>query len=797
MAGKHGEGLKAAAAVLMRENCRLELHQSHLALAFTANIESGALCSFVRKGHTATAEEPRVPQIGLLLRMLKLELNVSRGSDVITVIRGLSKFVALDKYFLQRSHQAVCDRSQLAQPRQYLRLSAGKYGALLWPTASSGAQAAEESVAKRVFVAGIFWERKPSQKHYGVDFTSSVSSNCDRTNIHHPRYQKYMARIVDHLLKGPEDVVELLLPVLLLELEQAEEDAHHLHRLPEFISPPSYVRLLAAFRRKLVPPQRFLSPRTGEKRKELEHCAVKDNFYVTSPLLYKLFTERGDFPDLATMKTTSWQALRASRPVRPGTALADAERKLREAAVSVLEISVEQARRLELRDTEGHVLDCKWSKEDGKLLVASSRLPNQLGGKWKLLKAIRSQIKAMEKSLRENESPARSLTSGAAPAQTTSSTSSLISAGPSSSSSSPSPSLAPVSSASSSTFSRGPSTISNISAERDHDDNYEDDDDVDDEDDVITLGTNMGMEHQAADEDEGVEEAGVDTTQQQQTTPDNAPTKTALATISDHAVLPEGNDGGDWAEALTGGQAPASRDAPRDAHCATLADRTMRVQYRPLDDDDQVVDCTERGFERLRKAPKPQLVEILAGIRAIVDSLGHPVAPAVCCVEYEFEAVFAPQSSSYSVNLWPLLHRAYTRRELFAHLVVLLSHEVAHLYVPQAGHGAQHGRMTEDLVARVLLKSDLVWTRESLAPGIPPPACAQTPCPPGSPTGTAAAAALVATGTAEDEDEEPPAQRRRRVTEPGPRLGSLVSGATAASPAPQPAPGVGDKRKRG
>ncbi len=47
VAGKHGEGLKAATAVLMREKCHLKLHQSNLALAFVANSDSGALCSFV------------------------------------------------------------------------------------------------------------------------------------------------------------------------------------------------------------------------------------------------------------------------------------------------------------------------------------------------------------------------------------------------------------------------------------------------------------------------------------------------------------------------------------------------------------------------------------------------------------------------------------------------------------------------------------------------------------------------------------------------------------------------------
>lgn len=725
VAGKHGEGLKAAAAVLMRENCRLELHQSQLALAFTASY-SGALCSFVRKGHTATAEEPRVPKIGLLLRMLKLELQVSRKSDVITIVSGLAKFVALDNYFLLRSHHAVSHRSQLTQPRQYLRLLAGDRGALLWPAApATGSSLASESVAKRVFVAGIFWEQKSSQKHYGVDFSAMVSNNRDRTNIHHPTYQKHMAKIVDHLLeKGSEDVVELLLPVLLLELGQAEEDSHHLHRLPEFITPPAYARLLAAFKRKLVPPQRFLCPRTEEERKALEHCATKDHFYVTSPLLYKLFTTRGDFPDLATMQRTSWQALRAGRPVCPGTSLANAERKLREEARLVLEISLEQAGRLELRETQvGHVLDCKWSKGDGKLLVASSRLPNELGGKWKLLKAIRSQVKAMKKSLREIDTPAHSLTARAEPAQTTSAASALI---PSTSSSSPDPR-----SSSSSTSSSHGKNIPGEQAHNNVDDEEEDvgieddeDDDVGNEDDigkegeedeeddvdqeVTKLGAKMVIEHQETDEDE-VEEAGFDSTQQRQTTnSDREPTTTAeMATFSDHAPLPEGKDGGDWTEALTGGQAPAARNAPRDGHCAALTDRTLRVQYRPLDDDDQVVDCTERGFERLRKAPKPQLVETLAGIRAIVNALGHPVAPAVCCVEYEFEAVFAVRSSSYSVNLWPLLHRAYTRRELFAYLVVLLSHEVAHLCVPQAGHGEKHGRMTEDLVARALLKSDL------------------------------------------------------------------------------------------
>jgi hypothetical protein len=725
VAGKHGEGLKAAAAVLMREKCHLELHQSQLALAFKAS-SSGALCSFVRKVHTATEEEPRVLQIGLLLRMLKLELQVSRRSDVITIVSGLPEFVALDNYFLLRSHQAVCHRSQLTQPRQYLRLLAGDRGALLWPAApATGSSLASESVVKRVFVAGIFWEQKSSQKHYGVDFSATVSNNRDRTNIHHPTYQEHMAQIVDHLLKkGSEDVVELLLPVLLLELGQAEEDSHHLHRLPEFITPPAYARLLAAFKRQLVPPQRFLCPRTEEERKALEHCATKDHFYVTSPLLYKLFTTRGDFPDLATMQRASWQALRAGRPVRPGTALADAERKLREEARLVLEISLEQAGRLELRDTQGgHVLDCKWSKGDGKLLVASSRLPYELGGKWKLLKAIRSQVEAMKKSLREIDTPAHSLTARAEPAQTTSAPSALI---PSTSFSSPDPR-----SSSSSTSSSHGKNIPGEQAHNNVDDEEEDvgieDDDIgkeDEEDDVdqevIKLREKMAIEHQETDEDE-VEEAGVDPT----TNSGNEPTTTETATFSDHAPLPEGTDGGDWTEALTGGQAPAARNAPRDGHCAALTDRTLRVQYRPLDDDDQVVDCTERGFERLRKAPKPQLVETLAGIRAIVNALGHPVAPAVCCVEYEFEAVFAAQSSSYSANLWPLLHRAYTRRELFAYLVVLLSHEVAHLCVPQAGHGEKHGRMTEDLVARALLKSDLAWTRESLAPGIATPPLAR------------------------------------------------------------------------
>lgn len=147
----------------------------------------------------------------------------------------------------------------------------------------------EESMAQWVFMAGIFWEKQTSLKYYGVDFSLLVSSSCDHTNIHHPTYQRHMALVVNHLLKGLEDVLELL---LLLELEQAEDPHHHLHWLPEFISQPSHARLLAAFKCKLVPPQRFLSPRTGEKRKDLEHCAAKDNFYVTATALQALHQAR-------------------------------------------------------------------------------------------------------------------------------------------------------------------------------------------------------------------------------------------------------------------------------------------------------------------------------------------------------------------------------------------------------------------------------------------------------------------------------------------------------------------------
>lgn len=86
---------------------------------------------------------------------------------------------------------------KLTQPSHYLRLSAQPHGALLWPT-EEHRHHLPESVATRVYVAGIFWYSRAGQAHYGVDFAPSVSNDRDRDKKSEESYRKWMATIINH-----------------------------------------------------------------------------------------------------------------------------------------------------------------------------------------------------------------------------------------------------------------------------------------------------------------------------------------------------------------------------------------------------------------------------------------------------------------------------------------------------------------------------------------------------------------------------------------------------------------------
>jgi hypothetical protein len=90
----------------------------------------------------------------------------------------------------------------------------------------------------------------------------------------------------------------------------------------------------------------------------------------------------------------------------------------------------------------------------------------------------------------------------------------------------------------------------------------------------------------------------------------------------------------------------------------------------------------------------------------IVNCLGFSPRPTCCWLDAEVEAFVA--GKAIYINLRPILlsRRTYTERELFVYLAAILCHEIAHVQLPAEGHSARHGQLRNDLMARLLLKTN-------------------------------------------------------------------------------------------
>jgi hypothetical protein len=92
----------------------------------------------------------------------------------------------------------------------------------------------------------------------------------------------------------------------------------------------------------------------------------------------------------------------------------------------------------------------------------------------------------------------------------------------------------------------------------------------------------------------------------------------------------------------------------------------------------------------------------------VIRDLGCTSRVTNCWLDSEVQGFVGDERTVY-VNLRPLLlsRRTYDERELFVYLAKLISHVVARVLLPQEeGHSSKHGRMSEDLMARLLLKTN-------------------------------------------------------------------------------------------
>jgi len=164
LAGKHGEGLKASASVLARNNCSFAIHYEGCVMRY----KSGE--ADYKSDDVLYSRKKRICRGSRMKRLLKSAyfvktLKVSRRTDVIQMVEGLPRFEAL-KFFLRHSHVEVPAGIELSTQREYQRFTT-RCGDLLWPSTPS--KDTEHDLRGAAYVCGIWWEKWPNQRLYGID----------------------------------------------------------------------------------------------------------------------------------------------------------------------------------------------------------------------------------------------------------------------------------------------------------------------------------------------------------------------------------------------------------------------------------------------------------------------------------------------------------------------------------------------------------------------------------------------------------------------------------------------------
>jgi hypothetical protein len=161
----------------------------------------------------------------------------------------------------------------------------------------------------------------------------------------------------------------------------------------------------------------------------------------------------------------------------------------------------------------------------------------------------------------------------------------------------------------------------------------------------------------------------------------------------------------DWTQNLLADDLATFRSLEiSDAHGQQLLQRLdQRFNHAGTD-----IPCSSAGFVEICQTDLRSSLPVIHRLeQEVVADLGCTSRVTNCWLDSEVEG-FVDDASTVYVNLRPLLlsRRTYAERELFVYLATLISHEVAHVLLPKDGHSAKHGRMSEDLMARLLLKTN-------------------------------------------------------------------------------------------
>lgn len=221
-AGKHGEGLKAAVAALLRENKTFQIHQSGYTMRFD--------CDEDRLIHVNIEASRNDKMISDFLCHLEKEFKIDRNEDVIQVIKGLDeqyKNVAMRK-FLRYTHLEVENFEGHKTNKEYCRLST-KDGDILWQETNK-----KGCLQGRVYVSGILWDLVDEQKNYGVDLKSNTLNNRDRDSVGFNQYSELISKVVNSaLMKYNQTQYDPFAKVIVKELHEAHEVNALTHPSPE------------------------------------------------------------------------------------------------------------------------------------------------------------------------------------------------------------------------------------------------------------------------------------------------------------------------------------------------------------------------------------------------------------------------------------------------------------------------------------------------------------------------------------------------------------------------------------
>ena len=275
-AGKHGEGLKIAAAVAVREGLTLEIHQAGYMIKF-ADLALSVGYRVGTKGGDRDIQE--------VLRHLKRRKLTDRNSDVIQAVKGVEDPSGALAQFLLYSHREADSRAGgETAGRSYFRLGT-PCGDVLW-------QGGSGDLVGCVYVCGIRWNRVEGQNRYGVDLPKGGSDNRNRDQVDRTRYQEAVAGMMDELLRDPSHSW-FLEECLLEELENAQRvnDIPHLVGLGKGLSHEGCLALFDAFKKKrrLTGSHVYILTEEETLAEHMEHYLDPSIVVRTSRFLCELF----------------------------------------------------------------------------------------------------------------------------------------------------------------------------------------------------------------------------------------------------------------------------------------------------------------------------------------------------------------------------------------------------------------------------------------------------------------------------------------------------------------------------